>query len=180
MVGSIAFAIGTVLKEPGPFTLARVTAEVAVPEDGAPAEVRLYYVNGLQVYGQLVTNTVGDNLIHIQSPPARLGECRFTVQAYPSGLQLPGDFSQDGRLTIDDPIHFLWHLFLGMPAQPPCDGDVSAGANRLLLDANGDGEANLNDAISQLTYLFLGGPPHVLGTACRTIDGCPALETLCR
>jgi len=54
------------------------------------------------------------------------------------------------------------------------DGSLFAEGNRRLLDSNGDASVNLTDAIQLLRYLFLGGDPHVLGTRCVRLTGCPA------
>jgi hypothetical protein len=41
------------------------------------------------------------------------------------------------------------------------------------LDSNGDASVDLSDVVHLLSYLFQGGPPHVLGTECFPIAGCP-------
>ncbi len=93
-----------------------------------------------------------------------------------SGRQLPGDTNQDQRLNMTDAIALLGHLFLTTPEFLPCgDGTVADEGNRLLLDANGDLAVNLTDGIHMLNYLFLAGAPHVLGTDCVPIVGCPDL-----
>jgi hypothetical protein len=102
----------------------------------------------------------------------------------PGGRQLPGDCNQDGTLDLSDAICLFGFLFTGEgpaaselpcgdPGSPePDDGDVA------LMDANGDGEVDLSDGVWILGFLFgsCGSPPcppHVLGTACVRIVGCP-------
>jgi hypothetical protein len=82
----------------------------------------------------------------------------------PSGPQVPGDISQDGKLDLADPISFLGLLFGGSPASFLCP----AGA-----DANGDAEWNITDPIYLLNYLFRGGPPPAAGRECVPFEGCP-------
>jgi hypothetical protein len=89
------------------------------------------------------------------------------------GLQVPGDINQDHSLDIADPVGLLGHLFMGLEAPLPCGPAASAPGNLLLLDSNGDGSVDISDALSALRFLFLGGPPHVLGTECVPIAGCP-------
>jgi hypothetical protein len=109
--------------------------------------------------------------------PRELGP--YTLAAVcPSGGQIPGDCTQDGRLDISDGICLLGFLFLGRPVRLPCgDGSINDVGNRALMDpdANG-GRLNIADAVYLFQYLFLGGPPHVLGTGCVPITGC---ETVC-
>ncbi|HVR74705.1 MAG TPA: lamin tail domain-containing protein [Planctomycetota bacterium] len=92
-----------------------------------------------------------------------------------SGLQLGGDFNQDGERNISDVVAFLGHLFLGAAASPPCEGPFAEGGNLALLDSNGDERLDLSDAIHLLGYLFLGGGAHALGPGCVPLAGC--LET---
>lgn len=96
------------------------------------------------------------------------------------GGQTPGDCNQDGNLDLTDSICMLSHLFLGKPSVLPCEGGLSTSpANVALLDGNGDAVFDLSDALFTLGYLFgfcPAGPPcppHVLGTSCVAIEGCP-------
>ncbi|HAK95727.1 MAG TPA: hypothetical protein DCM87_12205 [Planctomycetes bacterium] len=92
----------------------------------------------------------------------------------PGGWQIPGDANQDGRLDISDAVGLLRLLFAGGGLVPPCDGPtLGQGGTRTLLDMNGDATVNLADPVYLLAYLFAHGPPHVLGTACVKIEGCP-------
>lgn len=84
------------------------------------------------------------------------------------GLQLPGDFSQDGKLTITDGIGVLLYLYSGYPS--PCAADEGT---EMLLDVNGDGIVNLTDAVHTLHFLFLHGEPPALGVGCVRMPGCP-------
>ncbi|MBI4605704.1 MAG: DUF11 domain-containing protein, partial [Planctomycetes bacterium] len=63
-----------------------------------------------------------------------------------------GDANADGRFQISDPIAVLGFLFLGSPAQLPCDDAA---------DGDDSGGINLTDAVFDLSFLFLGGaaPP---------------------
>ena len=61
---------------------------------------------------------------------------------------LRGDSNTDLRLSITDPIHTLYTLFLGGAFS--CD-DAS--------DSDDDGQVAITDAIRTLGYLYLGGPP---------------------
>ncbi|MBI4603277.1 MAG: hypothetical protein HY721_15090, partial [Planctomycetes bacterium] len=119
------------------------------------------------------------------NPPARnrvLGEGGTPLEAAPidgqarvASYQRPGDCNQDSEVDVSDAVCLLLHLFAGVPMELPC-GDHAATdpANVSLLDANGDGTVDLSDAVHALSFLFLGGPPHVLGTGCVEIQGCPA------
>ncbi|MCZ6795240.1 MAG: CotH kinase family protein, partial [Planctomycetota bacterium] len=90
------------------------------------------------------------------------------------GRQRPGDANQDGVLDLSDSISLLRRLFLGSPAELPCDGaTLGEGGNSVLLDANGDGGVDLSDAVHVLSYLFQNGPEPLGGTACVRIEGCP-------
>lgn len=90
------------------------------------------------------------------------------------GLQRPGDANQDGAVDISDAVSLLFHLFLEDGRPLPCGGaGIASGGNLRLLDGNGDGAVDLGDAISALAALFQGGPPHVLGTRCVRLEGCP-------
>jgi hypothetical protein len=98
----------------------------------------------------------------------------ITVEALPpAALQVPGDCNLDGRVDISDGICILAHLFLG--GRPlPCQGGISEGGNKLLLNVDGDRDVNLTDAIFLLRYLFQGGAPPALGEKCIPMEGCPA------
>jgi len=88
--------------------------------------------------------------------------------------QVPGDANQDGALDLSDGIKLLAILF-GGDLPPPCgDGTLGNPFSTRLLDANGDAGVDLSDAISVFSFLFLGGPPHVLGTDCVPMRGCPS------
>jgi hypothetical protein len=100
------------------------------------------------------------------------------------GFQLPGDCNQDAMLNVSDPICLLNYLFGGDMgvAELACGepgGTEPDPADIVLMDANGDGRANISDAVSSLLYQFgsCGAgppcPPHVLGTECVRIAGCP-------
>ncbi len=84
------------------------------------------------------------------------------------GLQLPGDFNQDGRLTVSDAFGLLRYLF-GVPVPLPCR---TPAGNTVVLDLNVDGAIDLADVTYLLRYLFVGGPPPVLGTSCIPVTGC--------
>ncbi len=93
-----------------------------------------------------------------------------------AGLQRPGDLNQDGALNIADAIALLRYLFGGPGATLPCSGDdARSGGNLALLDGNGDAGVNIADAIQLLGYLFSFGRPHLLGTGCVEIEGCPSV-----
>jgi hypothetical protein len=103
--------------------------------------------------------------------PGRLNS--IAEEDEPGGWQIPGDFSQDGRLDLTDAVALLGFLFQGAPAALPCgDGTVTDPANISLLDDNADGGVNLSDAVYVLVYLFSGGPPPVAGADCLQISGC--------
>jgi hypothetical protein len=89
----------------------------------------------------------------------------------PAGRQLPGDFNQDGRLTVSDAVGILRHLLLGAD-RPPCA--VPEG-NLMLLDLNDDRAVGVADAVHLLGYLFAGGEPPAAGTDCVPMAGCPDL-----
>jgi hypothetical protein len=89
------------------------------------------------------------------------------------GLQLPGDFNQDGRLTVSDAVSQLRYLF-GIAGIAPCSSEEG---NRTVMDINGDSEANLADPVYLLDYLFLSGIEPALGRACVTIVDCPDVCT---
>jgi hypothetical protein len=79
-----------------------------------------------------------------------------------AGLRMPGDIHGDGRVSISDIIGLLIHVF-GVGGQFSCEA---------ALNWNGDAVVNLSDAIYALDFLFQEGPPHVLGSACVSIEGC--------
>ncbi len=98
----------------------------------------------------------------------------FRLRLSSTALQHPGDSNLDGKVNISDVIHLLGLLFLGSPDSLPCgEGGAADPSNRALADWNGEAGVDLTDAVALLGWLFQGGPPHVLGTACRPIDGCP-------
>ncbi|MEM7235083.1 MAG: ThuA domain-containing protein [Planctomycetota bacterium] len=86
---------------------------------------------------------------------------------------IPGDCNADSRIDLSDGVCLLLILFAGADGALPCgDGAVADAANRSLLDHNGDELVNISDALSLLQNLFAAGPPHPLGTDCRSISGC--------
>jgi hypothetical protein len=92
----------------------------------------------------------------------------------PGGLQLPGDFNQDAELNITDAVRLLRYLLQGNVSPFPCgDGSFGHASNKSLLDFDGDQAVDLLDIIGILQYLFEPGPPHVKGSACVRIRGCP-------
>ena len=92
------------------------------------------------------------------------------------GLQIPGDFDQDGRAGLSDVTQWLSYLFTAnQPALPCYDEDIQGGGNLPLLDANGSGRVDLADVVYQLGYLFLSGPQHSLGAECLPIFRCPTV-----
>ena len=56
----------------------------------------------------------------------------------------------DDKLDISDAVFTLGHLFLGSPAQVPCED---------ALDANDDGNLDVSDAVYSLFSLFTDGTP---------------------
>ena len=106
------------------------------------------------------------------------GETRKPPPEPPAGRQHPGDFDQDGKLTISDAVGMLQFLFAGDSRSLPCVGvELSEGGNLLVLDLNGDGGVNLSDAVHILRFLFVDGPPPTLGTDCVPVPGCPEICT---
>lgn len=96
-------------------------------------------------------------------------------------VQLPGDCNQDGGLDLSDGICLLGHLFLGDPAQLPCEGGSPASpGNRRLLNVNGDADVDLSDAITIFTYLYLGTPAPALDAGCGPAEGCPDNSAMCK
>lgn len=96
------------------------------------------------------------------------------LKAPAGGSQRPGDCNQDNKLDISDGVCLLGYLFLGQPAELPCEGGTADDeGNRLLVDSNGDAKVDLSDAVRVFGYLFLGDPPPALGTECVAIPGCP-------
>jgi hypothetical protein len=90
----------------------------------------------------------------------------------PTGRQIPGDATQDGRFDIVDVFQLLRALFQGGVSLPCGQGSGAAG-NVALLDANGDRALGVADVIHALVYLFQAGPGPALGTSCVPIAGCP-------
>ena len=89
------------------------------------------------------------------------------------GAQKPGDFNQDSRVDISDPIALLSHLFGGGTNPLPCEATgLDSEGNRALLDVNADKAVDISDAVYLLDELFLGGPPPVMGSACTRLQGC--------
>ncbi|MBN1421773.1 MAG: CotH kinase family protein [Planctomycetes bacterium] len=86
------------------------------------------------------------------------------------GLQLTGDFTQNGRLTISDAVGMLYALSGSPAVSYPCP---AKDGNRRLLDFDGDGHMNSIDAIRLLMYLFRDGDPPPAGLDCIPIGGCP-------
>ncbi len=84
------------------------------------------------------------------------------------GRQAPGDCNGDGGLDLSDGVCLLSHLFLGQPAELPCDGAGEMSLN----DFNGDARIDLSDGVGILVYLFQGGPAHAEGTECKVLTGC--------
>ena len=84
------------------------------------------------------------------------------------GRQRRGDFTQDGRLNIADPVALLGFLFRDAPG--PCS---TAPGNTALLDVNGDGRLNVTDAVGTLDFIFGRANPPAPGIDCVTIEGCP-------
>jgi len=74
-----------------------------------------------------------------------------------SCLDLPGDASNDGHVTIGDVV-FLIHMFCYGGSAPDCplEGDV-----------NGDCQVDAQDVIYIVEYVFKGGPPPI---ACPCTD----------
>jgi hypothetical protein len=92
------------------------------------------------------------------------------------GLQRPGDANQDGGVDLADAIRILVLLFLGDPADLPCEGgsaDLPGGGDLAVVDFNGDRSIDLSDSVGLLSYLFTGGTEHPLGEECSIIPGCP-------
>ncbi len=85
-----------------------------------------------------------------------------------SGLQKPGDVSQNGRIDVTDGIQTLLYLFGGRDG--PCS---TVEGNETLMDTNGDGKVDTSDAVYTMTYLFLRGPAPAAGVACVRMSGCP-------
>jgi hypothetical protein len=101
----------------------------------------------------------------------------FVVAPPLGGGQIPGDSNQDGILDISDPIQLLTFLFIGGDDPIPCEGSLTQGGNKQLLDLNTDDQVDLSDAIFTLSFLFLDGAPPGLGTECLLIPGCPEICT---
>ena len=86
------------------------------------------------------------------------------------GRFLPGDCNSDGSLDLSDGVCLLSHLFVGRPAELPCEGASAARMN----DYNGDSNVDLSDGVAVLIYLFQGGSPHAEGVECKIVAGCPS------
>jgi hypothetical protein len=102
------------------------------------------------------------------------------VENYCEGLEegrhLLGDCNGDGALDIADAVCVFSYLFLGERLFLPCgSGTLSDPANLFVLDHNGDGGVDVSDGIATLVYLFQGGAPHVRGTDCVAVAGCPGV-----
>ncbi len=90
-----------------------------------------------------------------------------------SGLQRPGDISQDGELQIDDALALLNFYFAGAGVALPCgDGTTLDASNLALLDSDGSGRLNVSDVVHVLLFLFAGEQAPVLGTECVELVGC--------
>jgi hypothetical protein len=110
------------------------------------------------------------------TPALSGGEACFMVPEM--GGQFPGDCDRDAYVTISDAICLLGFLFSGTPLLLPCeDGLGSSEGNLTFLDFNGDADLDLADGVGLLQYLFSDGPPHVQGTDCRMMPGCPVFCT---
>ena len=84
------------------------------------------------------------------------------------GSQVPGDCNSDGSLDLSDGVCLLSHLFIGQPAELPCEGAGEVTLN----DFNGDNNIDLSDGVGVLIYLFQGGAAHAEGTECKVLVGC--------
>jgi hypothetical protein len=109
----------------------------------------------------------------------RPGTVEFGTPGYaddggaPRGLRLPSDANEDGVLDVSDAVRLLRQLYLGEPAELPCEGEaISEGGNLALLDANGDSSVNLTDAVHLLSFMFQQGQGPALGAECVRIEGC--------
>ena len=87
------------------------------------------------------------------------------------GRQVPGDCNSDGSLDLSDGVCLLSHLFVGQPAELPCEGAGEVSLN----DFNGDNNIDLSDGVGGLVYLFQGGAAHAEGTECKVLVGCDNL-----
>ena len=95
--------------------------------------------------------------------------------APPAAGLLPGDLTQDGRLNLLDVIVLLRHLFDEEKPPLPCDGPtILDGGNLRLADVDGGGAPQVTDALQLFQSIIGDGAPHVLGTDCVTIEGCPS------
>jgi hypothetical protein len=93
-------------------------------------------------WGRLPDGTPGFHRLECPSPHA---ENRSECAAAPRFSR--GDFTDDGRLSISDPIGLLGGLFQG--AGIPC---------RDAADPDDDGRVNITDVVYLLEHLFRGGP----------------------
>ena len=122
------------------------------------------------------SNLIQFHEIEPVTPELSGGEICFMVPDM--GGQLPGDCDRDFVVTISDAICLLGFLFSGTPFLLPCDDGLgSSEGNLAFLDFNGDADLDLADGVGLLQYLFSDGSPHVQGTSCRMMPGCPALCT---
>ena len=102
--------------------------------------------------------------------------CTFDVVVTCGNLILPGDCNADGELDISDGLCLLIVLFLGTGRELPCgDGTILDTSNQALMSWGEVPDIDLSDAVALLNWQFLGGPPHVLGTDCTPIVGCPEI-----
>jgi hypothetical protein len=60
-----------------------------------------------------------------------------------------GEINHDGTLDVADPVRILGFLYLGDPAEIPCEKAA---------DINDDGDLDLDDPIALLNSLFASGP----------------------
>ena len=129
---------------------------------GGVAESALLYTDGIEITEDVLV--VARARLH----PTLWTEKtvgRFTV--VPDELRVPGDFDQDGRLSLGDAIG--WIRFLLGQESSPCN---SSTATRALFDLNHDGAGNLTDAVHLLTFLFRDGPVPAAGVQCVRFAGC--------
>lgn len=88
-----------------------------------------------------------------------------------------GDCNGDGEVDISDAMCLLSMLFLGgNPSGLPCgNGSITDPANLALMSWHGGADLDISDVTALLNWKFLGGPPHVVGSECRPIEGCPSV-----
>ena len=108
-----------------------------------------------------------------------LATCTFDVLVTCSDVVLPGDCNADGAVDISDALCLLGILFLGTGRELPCgDGGINDPANQRLMSWGKIPAIDISDAVALLNWSFLGGPPHVEGTVCKRIEGCPTVCAL--